>query len=582
MRRWSRTWVCFLLLATPATAVQSARVDYEVDVRVPEGRRVRVTMTAPASGELRVALPAWAPGAYRIVPYAQQIKDLSASTLGGEPLEVRSLDAQTWSVAAGAEKAVRIRYAVVADALRFDRTHCFIPGPETYLYVRDRKDLPCTVRYRTPEGWDVGTGLELLEEGLYGARDYDTFVDCPVELGCFERKEFEADGARYEIVIHAPGPFPGDALVEQYRRIVREQNRIFGGPPFERYVFILHFRDGSGGRGLEHLNSTDIVMPYLPVRADPSLMASISSHEYFHLWNVKRIRPFELGPFDYSKPVRSKALWMCEGVTSYYGDRSLVRAGIWKEQQYFDHLASEMETLQNNADRKKTSLEQASLSVWDRKDWPRVDYYNKGELVGLLMDLRIRLGSRGAKTLDDVLRHLYTVYVKGGKGPIGTGFPEDGILAAVEEVTGGDWDAFFDRYVRGVEELPYEEILGAAGLDPKIVKTRVPDLGLDLRGTVVAHVAPGSAAAEAGVQVNDRVAAVGGKAVTRTSLREVVGTLEPGTAAEVGLMRGAAALVVELPVSSRELTTCRLRRTAQPDPLQERLLRSWLQAPRDY
>src|SRR5262249_27547626 len=249
---------------------------------------------------------------------------------------------------------------------------CFIAGPDTYFYLVNHKDAPCSVGFTMPDGWKVGTGLDA-DGPLYKARDYDTFIDCPTELGRFELYTFEADGATFAIVVHAQAPAEGAKISDMCRRIVVQQNKIFGPPPFKRYVFLYHFRDGSGGRGLEHLNSTDIVMPYTAIKFDPYLAASVTSHEYFHLWNVKRIRPAELGPFDYTQIVRSKALWLCEGVTSYYGDRGLAQSGVWKEQQYLDHLAMEIETLQNNPDRKVTPIEKASQIVWDRKDWPRVD-----------------------------------------------------------------------------------------------------------------------------------------------------------------------------------------------------------------
>lgn len=586
MARLTRTWICLLLLALPAAAAQTARADYEVDVTRPESNRVRVTMSVPAEGAFQVSLPSWAPGAYRIVKYAQQVRGLAASDADGRPLKVEVVDEQTWRVEGSGGGTVALSYEVVTEALRFDREHCLIPGPETFLYVVGRKDLPCRVRFVLPAGWKVGTGLDALPDGAYGARDYDTFIDCPVELGRFELVTFEADGARYELVIHAKGPVNGAALAEMCRKTVKEQNRIFGAPPFERYVFLFHFRDGSGGRGLEHLNSTDIGMPYQAIKAEPLLAASITSHEYFHLWNVKRIRPVELGPFDYTKIVRTKALWFCEGVTSYYGDRSLVRAGIWKEQAYLDHLAGEIETLQNNPDRKKTSVEQASWSVWDRKDWPRVDYYNKGELLGLLLDLRIRVSSEGGKSLDDVLRLLMARYVTEpaakGKGPIGVGFPEDGILRAVEEVAGGEWDDFFKRYMGGTEELPYGEVLGLAGLSPQLVVSTQPDLGVDLRGTLVANVATGSAAEKAGFKVGDRLILLGDAPLTRTNLRELVGKLEPGTQAELKVLRGADTVPLSVPVGTRERTSCKVKKSEVTSPLQARILRAWLQAVRDF
>jgi predicted metalloprotease with PDZ domain len=388
-------------------------------------------------------------------------------------------------------------------------------------------------------------------------------------------------------VIHAKGPVDGKRLTEMCRKIVKEQNPYFGGPPpFKRYVFIYHFRDGVGGRGLEHLNSTDISMSYDAVRIAPMLAASVTSHEYYHLWNVKRIRPVELGPFDYAQPVRSKALWLCEGVTSYFGDRALARCGIWTEEQYLGHLAGEIETLQNNPDRKATSVEKASEWVWDRKDYPRVDYYNKGELLGLLIDLRMRSASGGTKTLDDVMRHLYATYVTApaqrGAGEIGVGFPEGGIRSAVETVSGADWKEFFEKYVSGTEELPYGEVLGAAGLSAAIVVSQHPDLGADFRGTSVLSVLPGGEAKKAGLQQGDRIAALNDVEVTRTNFREELGKLKPGDDVRVKFLREGGTVEVTFKVSIRERTTCKIRRSETATPEQKRRLDSWLGKKAEY
>jgi hypothetical protein len=388
-------WVFSLLLLATATAqdaIPRLTVSYAVDATNPESGKIKVVMTVRhnVDDEVKVAIPAWAPGAYRIVKYSRQVWNVQASGKDGKKLEVDTVDDQTWKVKTGGTERFAVSYELTVERSRMDKDHLFIAGPDTYFYIVNRKDTPCSVAFSLPEGWKVGTGLDA-DGAMYRARDYDTFIDCPTELGKFELLSFEADNATFDIVIHSKGPVDGTKIVDMCKRIVVNQNQMFGGPPpFKRYVFLYHFKDQTGGRGLEHLNSTDISMPYAAIKFDPYLAASVTSHEYFHLWNVKRIRPAELGPFDYTGIVRSKALWMCEGVTSYYGDRTLAHCGIWKEQQYLDHVAGEIETLQNNPDRKVTSVEKASQSVWDRKDYPRVDYYNKGELLGLLIDLKIR------------------------------------------------------------------------------------------------------------------------------------------------------------------------------------------------
>jgi predicted metalloprotease with PDZ domain len=588
MRRLS---LLLLILASSALRAQDTvprlEVAFEIAVADPESGSIRVAMEIRqnAADEVRVSMPAWAPGAYRIVKYAKAVKGVEASAKG-EKLAVASTDDQTWSIKTGRAGSIVVSYELAVEKSRMDRDHCFLAGPDTYLYVVGHKDAPCRVRFTMPESWKVGTPLDR-DGDSYRARDYDTFIDCPTELGRFELFEFTTDKTKYDLVVHAKGPVDGEKLIGMCRRIVREQNRVFGPPPFDRYVFLYHFRDGIGGRGLEHLNSTDIVMPYSAIKAQPLLAASVTSHEYVHLWNVKRIRPAELGPFDYTGIVRSKALWFCEGGTSYFGDRGLVRSGIWSEDTYFAHLAEEITTLQNNPDRKATSIEKASQVVWDRKDWPRVDYYNKGELLTLLIDLKIRTASEGRKTVDDAVRLLNDRYVvgpsKNGKGPIGVGYPEDGILRSLNEVTGGDWKDFYDRYISGVEELPYEEILTASGLHVTLDVARLPDLGgADLRGTFIVLVPLGSDAEKAGIKTADRVTSINGAEVTRTNVRDELGKFAVGEEVKIKLLRGTDPVEASVKVGSHERTSCRVRRQESPTEAQKKLLTGWLTRPTDY
>jgi len=583
-------WLLGLLLLATASAQEALprlSVSYAVDVTAPDSGKIRVAMTVRnnSEDEVRVAIPAWAPGAYRIVKYCKQVWNVEASGKDGARLEVAAVDDQTWKVKTGGIDRFVISYELTVEKSRMDKEHCFLAGPDTYFYIVGRKDAPCSVAFTLPEDWKVGTGLDA-DGGLYKARDYDTFIDCPIELGKFELFTFEADGATFDLVVHAKGPVDGAKLSEMCRKIVTSQHKILGAPPFKRYVFLYHFKDQTGGRGLEHLNSTDISMPYGAIKFDPLLAASVTSHEYFHLWNVKRIRPFELGPFDYTSIVRSKALWFCEGVTSYYGDRTLAHCGIWKEEQYLTHLGTEIETLQNNPDRKVTPIEKASQNVWDRKDWPRVDYYNKGELLGLVLDLKIRTASRGEKTFDDVVRRLYDQYVvapsKQGKGPIGVGYPEDGILKALNEVTGENWASFYGDCIRGVEELPFKDVLEAAGLSAAISVIDMPDLGLDLRGTAVIFVTAGGEADKAGVKQGDRISAVNDVEVSRSNLREVLSKLVPGEDARLQLLRAEEKKEVVLKPRLRQRTTCKIKRAENPTELQKRILDAWLGKTREY
>ena len=579
--------VLVLLLTARAVPSQEAvprpRLSFRVDVTKPESGRISVAMEIKDNvrKDVRVAIPAWAPGAYRIVNYAKAVKNLRATGRDRAARRVDSVDNLTWKIAAGGPGPLTVRYELEVSRRWMDRTHCYLAGPDTYLYLVGRKDTPCRVRFDLPPSWRVGTGLERDGE-FYKAGDYDTFIDCPTELGKFKLLSFVQDDVTYELVIHAMGPVNGKKLVSMCKKIVREQNRILGKPPVDRYVFLYHFMDRIGGRGLEHLNSTDITMSYAVVKAEPHLSASVTSHEYFHLWNVKRIRPEKLGPFDYTKPAPVKSLWFCEGVTSYFGDRSLARCGIWSPRNYLKHLAREIVVLQNNTDRKVTSVEKASWSVWTRKDWPRVDYYNKGELIALLMDLRIRSRSGGKKTLDDVMRYVYRKYCLEGEGPIGVGFPEGAILAAINKVTGDEWKGFFARYVSGVEELPYKKILSEAGLEARIVVTRLPALGVRLRSNKVTYLLKNGPAAKAGLKTGDRITAIEGDKTTGGNVGATILKLTPGKKAKLKLDREGKTVEVTVTVGDREQTLCSIRRSLSATKAQTKLLDAWLGKKREY
>ena len=560
---------------------------FEVDVTKPESGKIGVRMQVRHvnSGSIKVSIPAWAPGAYRIVKYAKAVRNVQARDKEGTTLKVEPVDDQTWKVETDGSSKVTVSYELIVERSRMDREHCFLTGPETYFYLVGDKGTPCSVRFRLPEGWEVGTGLDRDGE-VYKAVDYDTFIDCPTELGKFELLEFVADQTTYQLVIHSVGPVKGDVLVDMCRKIVKDQNRIFGDLPFDRYVFIFHFNNRMGGRGLEHLNSTDITMSYPAIKIQPLLSASVTSHEYFHLWNVKRIRPLGLGPFDYTKPVRTRALWFCEGVTSYFGDRTLCRTGIWSENMYLRHLAGEVMSLQNNPDRKVTSMEKASWTVWTRRDYPRVDYYNKGELLGLLIDVKTRHKTQGKKTLDDVMRYLYRTYVlepsEKGKGPIGLGFPEDGLLNALNHVTGLEWDGFYDRHIRGVAELPFRKVLQPAGLKMNLVVNRYSGFGIRMRGNTVLYVPTGSSAAKAGFRRGDRIEEIDGEKVTRETASNRIRRLKAGADAKVKVARGKGEAELSVPILQLERTNCSIRRASELTDAQKRLLDSWLHGRREF
>lgn len=553
-------------------------IHYVVDATDSKRETVRVQMTVRGnrSLEVSVTIPSWSPGAYGVGNYHERVKNVCATDSEGCPLKVECADAKVWKISVEPGRTFVVSYEMTPGKGEFNDSHYSPQGPSTYFYLVDHKDWPCRVTFKIPPDWKIATGLNRTSDPQeFTARDYDTFIDCPAELGRFERIDFTEGAAPYEVVLHSEGAIDEEKFVDMLRKVVRVQCDFFGGPPFDRYVFIFHLGPSRGG-GLEHLNSTSITLAYEGVKNDPLSAAALTSHEFFHLWNVKRIRPRVLGPFDYTGPVRTNALWFCEGVTSYYGDLFLARSGIWDEARWLQELEREIEHLQDNSDRRQTSLEMRSWTVWDPKEGARISYYNKGFLVGALLDLEIRHRTRNRRSLDDVMKFLYRWFVLGGGGPIGIGYEEGDLLRAVNTISGHDFSDFFSRYVSGVEELPFAEILGRAGLEVAIDTPRLPYVGVHLRWTYVDSVDKEGAAEKAGIKAGDRIRSLNGIGVDGETIRSQINSLKGGEPAKMVVTRDGKEFEMMVMVELRERTRCAITRSVGRKSLESRIFRTWL------
>jgi len=480
-------------LCSLAAAVQSQDSAQPAAVPIRFGFRLEPGMPGPeitmriatlGQKEVRVAMPVWKPGHYTLENYSRYVKELKAADAAGKALETAQPDKHTWTIAAGEATEVVVTYRVqpprgggvgpaktTEDKKRIYKAYQF-DGPETWLYLPDRLGAAHEVTFALPSGWKVATGILPTADPLrFGCADYDTFADCPFRVGEFEERTFTVEGVPHRIVWSGfeADEHDRDEVAKRYERMVKAQVAMMGKPPYPFYVFLM---TSPGGAGLEHLNSTAISMMSLEGSSpgNNSIWDSLVSHEFFHLWNVKRLRPSALGPFDYSGPNRTKYLWVSEGITSYYGDLLLVRAGIWEEKLYWSQaITNEINTLQRNPGRLRMSVAEASRTVWDgpymgRRGVP--DYYNKGQLLGLLLDIEIRDATDGRKSLDDVMRALYAQCMTTGKG-----FADGDVQKACETLTEHSFAEFFAKYVDGVEELPFRACLAKIGIE--LVETGV-------------------------------------------------------------------------------------------------------------
>jgi len=474
------------ILVRPA----SATIRYRVSLDHPELHLFHVQVSIPnAEPGITVAMPAWN-ALYQLRDFAYRVRDVRASAAGDTSCSVRKLDKQTWKVDCSGTPSssgeVAIDYFIEWDdpgpfSSQLNTHHAFINLAEILMYLPDRRGEDTSVQFvDLPAGWR--TAAELGREDVdntYIASSYDKLVDAPVEAGKFEEFHFTSGGARFRVILdseNANRAFLEGAL----SRITEYELQLMGGPPFDppshEYTFIFHVGsdDDAGGGGMEHSNSTAIAARSVEAAG------AIAAHEFFHAWNVKRIRPRNLEPIDYTREQYTRALWFAEGVTSTYAAYTLERTGLWSKNQFYVDLATQIGELQSRPAHKWQSADEASLDAWFEKydaylsKDRSISYYNKGQILGVLLDLAIRDATDNHRSLDDVLRKLNADYAQQGKFYD----EDDGIRKAVEEVAGKSFQEFFRRYVSGTDEIPYDDFLQIAGLELKTEPSHSPYPGM--------------------------------------------------------------------------------------------------------
>ncbi|MCI4317411.1 MAG: M61 family peptidase [Thermoplasmata archaeon] len=436
-----------------------------------------------------VVFPSWVPGSYHIVDYVRKVRGLKAvSTPGGANLPADRVDKARWRIACGGATSLEVQYQVygnelVTEALDVTPEHLFLNAALCLPYIDGAKDQPHDLVLHLPEGWKVLTELAEVSHHppRFRATNYDELVDSPVDCGNPEVLSIQPAGIPHRIVLcGSGGNYEAHRLEQDIGKIVEATVRLFGDSPLRRYTFFYHLNDRSDG-GLEHATSNSCVVPRGCFRPEPEYQKflKLTSHEYFHLYNVKRIRPKVLGPFDYTRETYTKLLWAMEGTTDYYGRLIVRRAGLFTPDKYLEELATQIGEYLKVPGRAVTSLEDGSYNSWVDLYQPyeetinqSVSYYLKGELVSLCLDLEIRHRTDNRSSLDEVLRHLWRQY-----GATGRGLEEDELLPIAQSVTGVDLTEFFRRYIAGTDELDFARFARYAGLTfaPKAKGPEPPD-----------------------------------------------------------------------------------------------------------
>jgi predicted metalloprotease with PDZ domain len=511
----------------------------------PEQHLFHITITIPdVTGEVTVQLPAWN-ALYQIRDFAGHVQQVEAF-VGSAKTPIEKVDKQTWRIAG--QGTITVRYATYWDdvgpfATQLNSEHAFINPAMILLYVADRRSEAVHLALPDVPWREVESGSLTLEEAVgaprnfaLDAKNYDSLVDAPIEAGNF--KEFSVPNVAADIKVVVHGDNWSQKKIEgDLSRICNYEIKLMGGAPFEHYTFILHIGKGAGGGGMEHANSTAIGIP------SDEYLSGVAAHEFFHLWNVKRIRPATLEPVDFAKEQYTRALWFAEGVTSTYGAYALVRSGIWNKERFYADLGEQISELESRPADHWQSAEQSSLDAWLEK-YPlyngpdySVSYYTKGQVLGDLLDILIRDRTDNAKSLDDVLRAMNKDFAKQGK------FYRDSldIRLEAEKVAGGSFEEFFRNYVASAEPLPYQQVLAMAGLELRTTEHKRAVLGFSAAresgGAVsVRSVDDVSPAAEAGLRSGDVILNWNDGDVPR-SLERWVRERQPGETVRVRIRR---------------------------------------------
>lgn len=561
-------------------------VHYLLSWSTPAERLFEITIRFHSSSDTpRLLLPAWRPGRYLIQDYAANVREWSA-----DGRRIWKDGKTSWRVDARAGEEVTVRYRYYAGVLDagssfLDDGEAYFNGSNLFMLVEGQRGGEHLLTIAAPPEWQIETQLPKDEEGRFRARDYDQLIDSPtIAAPVMTRHTFVEEGARFHLIFRDGEGIDTEHYVEPMRLIARTHAELFGGFPFDEYRFLFHVRDR--WHGVEHENSCSIIVrrPALlgarPGDEGFDHLLSISSHELFHAWNVKRIVPAAFAPYDYWHETPTRLLWAMEGMTSYFGDLALVRSGVWSVARYLEHLKREIEILESMTARTHLSLAQASFDGWladpaHMHDQPNAWYsfYNKGELVSAMLDLTIRRATKNARSLDDVVRLLWERY-----GKVGRGLEEDAMERVVAEIA--DVGDFFARYVDGTEPLPYEEILATAGVAFAFESaTPAPVfLGARLKSSdgllVVESVVRGGAGMEAGLLPHDELLAVGGvRTTSETTLAQAMRGVREGETVELLIAR--AGVVKRLALRGRCDTRPSIRLTAEGE---NEVRRTWLRS----
>jgi predicted metalloprotease with PDZ domain len=544
--RLSHTFVAIAVWASAGAVAQSppsqpdfrggisGAITYQVSLAGFQQHLVRVRIKLGGGFAQRdVQLPVWN-ALYQVRDFSQYVNWVRARNLSGQPLPVSKLDKTTWRIADAAGGA-EVEYEIFADqpgpyGAQLNAHHAFFNLAEILMYPVNGRQSPAGIWFtEVPTDWNIATALPGTSQTGFSADDYDRLVDCPVEIGSFQEADFDQGGVHYRVVVDAiAADYDMQKIVPVVQRIVAATTAWMDDRPPQTYLFLYHFPRATGGGGMEHADSTAIDVNARVLDENPLALADVTAHEFFHVWNVKRIRPQSLEPVDYTKENYTTALWFSEGVTNTVEDYILLRAGLLGEPLYLRRLSDEISELERRPAHLTQSAEASSLNAWLEK-YPSyrlpersISYYEKGQLLGVMLDLSLRDATHGSESLRDLFRWMNQNYARQGRY-----FEDsDGIRQAAEAVSHADFKAFFQEYVAGAAEIPWDDVFSGVGLTLVRYTRTVPNPGFQAARNfdappIVTSIDSKSEAQQTGLAVGNSILEINGQVASVDFLQKL-------------------------------------------------------------
>jgi len=584
----------FLFFQTAFTIQAKPKLEYTISMAAPQTHyfEVEMTLTDIRQRYLDLKMATWTPGSYLIREYARNIDALSASN-GNKTLKAEKINKNTWRVYANNASQVKVKYRLYAYELTvrtnfLDASHGYINGAATFLYLDKKQNLPSTLTVKPYRDWkEISTGLRPVgtDKWVLQVPNYDILVDSPIEIGNQEIFSFQAAGVPHEVAMYHAPAYNQERLKADMIKVTEAATSIVGVNPNKNYTFIVLFAPRTGG-GLEHLNSTSLQATPLAFATENGYKSFLGlvAHEYFHLWNVKRIRPIALGPFDYENENYTHMLWVSEGITSYYSPVLLRIANVYSPEQFLNVAANSITTIENIPGNKIQSAAESSFDAWIKNYRPNensnnatISYYSRGAVIGNLLDLEIIAATQGQKSLDDVFRYLWAEYYEKRQ----RGYTDVEFQQAVERIAGHSLEDFFRNNIYGTQTFDYVKFFGYAGLrlvDKNAGQTKT-FLGANTSAAsgklLVTSVSRDSPAWNNGINVNDELIAINGDRID-TNLNALLALYQPQDKVKITVSRAGELLDLDVTLANDPTVNFALEKLPNSTPEQEVVLQKWL------